>query len=310
MQLPGSAISNPDSSGGGGLTPTQQGDAWRGQWGYRIKAATSVRIDLETVGPNSVVGGTVIPAGITTFWDISAMNIMGSTGADSGNPIVGSDLYYVYWCEDGPFSPGLGFSLSAPQLIAGQLLLGNATDPTQFLFLGWIQTDTGSPSVTDSLQRRHIVNWWHRRPTPIAVVPNYVNNNAATTYSRTAGNWTTMTATAADSQISFVANGEDAVILNGSWACFQDTVQPVFGGIGRTTTSPLQTATIPPEALGGTFASCACAYTFTPAAPAALETVSLLCYTSAVAIAFVADWARTGAGADPPATSLRGIIQA
>jgi hypothetical protein len=303
VNLPSSQIQNPDASGGG-VTP---GQALAGQWGYRIRldggATLSSVISLETVGPNSVVNGTVIAPGNAGTWDTATQNLMDANGADTGNPIIGPAFLYVYWCNVGAFSPGLGFSATAPALVNGQwILAGGGPD---FLFLGWVQVDA-SEQVSDTVKNREIANFYNRRIAPLAVTPGYVNNAAATTYFRTGANWTTMTATAADSQVTFIGNGESAVWLEGHWTCLQDLAQNAFGGVGLTATTPLQVATIPSSnALAQQFASAACSYSYVPAANA-LATASLLCYTNNIAIIWVADFARTGAAADPPATSMRG----
>jgi len=280
------------------------------EWGYRFKlqAASTSKIDLDPIGPNSVAGGVVIAPGLTSTFDTATQNAMAGTGLSTGALVSASanTVFAVYWCSAGDFSGGLGFSTTMPTLQAGILSLGAGAIPIKCRFLGWIRTGAAG-ALVDDLQNRQVVNFLNRRPTALYLNPGYVNDNAVTTYNRNSATWTTLGATAANSQCTFIGNGVDAAVFTFNAMIEGAPAGTVKFGIGLSTTQPLAEGSF--SANAGNRPSSACTYVFLPAANV-LHTPQMLTQNSVNNATYVADTARDGAAADVPATLMVGVIQA
>ncbi len=298
-------MQNPDAAASSGVTQAQ---AWDGEWGYRFKRASANTIDLEEVGPASAFDTFVIANGITTAWDISTQNAMTNAGASTGATVASSvsTIFGVYWCQAGAFSGGVGFSTSAPVRVDGSYRLNSSGDGLSCLFLGWIRTSAAG-ALVDTVQDRHVVNYWNRRQATLELCPGYTNDNAVTTYTKASATWTTIGASAAASAVSFLANGEDAYDVFATFVTQSSAVNPDKFGLGISTTQPVVTCSA--SANAGNFRSASCRQVAAPSN--GLVTVSMLTVQQGGSTAtFVADFARDGAASDPPATYIRGLVWA
>lgn len=294
---------NPSSS-----STTTVSNPTAASWGYRftLQGASQSKIDLVPVGPDSVAGGVIIPPGLTTTFDTAVQNAMAGTGLSTGATVSASfnTIFAVYWCSAGDFSGGLGFSTTMPTLQNGILSLGAGAIPILCRFLGWIRTGAAG-GLVDSLQNRQVVNYLNRRRTPLYINPGYVDDNTVTTYTRNSATWTSMRATAAESQCTFIGNGEDAALFTLNAMIDGAPTATVKFGIGLSTTQPLSIGSF--SANAGNRPSSSCTYTFAPAS-GTLYTPQMLTVNSVNNATYVADTARDGAAADAPATLLAGTI--
>lgn len=304
MQIAQSQIYNPQEASSSSLSGPNAAD-----WGYRIKLGdTAKKVDLDCVGPNSVAGGVVVAAGLSTTFNISTQDAMDANGLTTGAAIDASTstIFAVYWCSAGDFSGGLGFSTTMPTRINGVYVLGAGAVPSLCRFIGWVRVNSAG-NLTDSLQDRQIVNYYNRRVTPLYINPGYANDNAVTTYTRNSATWTTMRATAAESQCTFIGNGEDAASFTLNAMIEGAPTATVKFGIGLSTTQPVAIGSF--SANAGNRPSSACTYTFLPTS-GTLFTPQMLTVNSVNNATYVADTARDGAAADAPATLLGGWILA
>jgi imidazolonepropionase-like amidohydrolase len=167
-----------------------------------------------------------------------------------------------------------------------------------------MRTDAAG-DLTDTLQNRQVVNYWNRRRTPLYINPGYSDDNVVTTYTRNSATWTTMRATPAESQCTFIGNGEDAALFTINAMIDGAPTATVKFGIGLSTTQPLAIGSF--SANAGNRPSSSCSYTWLPVA-ATLYTPQMLTVNSVNNATYVADTARDGAAADAPATMLVGTI--
>jgi hypothetical protein len=297
-------VQNPPASAAAGVTLAE---AREGLWGYRFSRQSANVLQADTVGPVSAFNGNVVQPGLVVSSDISTQDAMGNDALTTGATVASSasTTFAVYWCAAGDFAGGFGFSTAAPVIVDGLPLLNSAGDGLNCLFLGWIRTSAAG-ALVDTVQDRLVVNYWNRRRTTLELCPNYTNDNAQTTYTRNSATWTTLTAAAASSQVSFIGNGEDAAEAVGTFVMtgLPAAVTPV--GVGLSTTQPAGTGLIPANA---TNATVTVPIRWTPSS-GALQTVYLLMANNTATCTFVADLARLGAAADPIATCLRGSIWA
>lgn len=308
MAQRGAQIVNRSPGGTPGITLAQ---ALNGQWGYRIKLGdTAKKVAMDPVGPNCVVNGVVVPGGVTPqVFNISTQDAMDANGLSTGAKIdvSTSTVFYVYYCVAGDFASALGFSTTGPARNSeGVYYLNGAGFAPSCLFIGWIYVDA-SGNLLDSLQNRHIVNYYNRRRTPLYINPGYVNDNAVTSYTRNSATWTTIRATAAEAQCSFVGNGEDAAEFTMNAFLTGAPAGAVGFGIGLSTTQPVVSGSF--SANAGNNPSSAVSYRWLPAA-GSLIVPQMLTVNSVNNATYVADSGRNGAAADVAGTLLVGSILA
>lgn len=310
VNVGGARIFNPDAAAAPPVVPTAL-EYLYGQWGYRFKlGASATKLDLDPVGPNSIATGTTtqVAAGLTTTFDIAGIDAMNAAGNSTGARVNASlnTIFNVYWATNGTFAGGLAFSTTAPTKAA----LGNGlySMPTLgFLFLGWIRTD-GSGNLVDTVKDRHIVNYWNRRQRTLELCPNYTDDNTVTTYTRASATWTTLTATAATSQVSFIGNDEALYDVSAVFATQSSAVNPDKFGVGQSTTAPRVTCSA--SANAGNYRTGSCRDVGIPTF-GALTTLSMLTVQEGGSTCtFVADFGRAGAATDPVGTHLRGYVWA
>jgi len=304
-EIAGCQLNNPDPAAAAGVTLAEARD---GLWGYRFSRQSANVLQADTVGPVSAFNGNVVLPGLVESADISTQNAMNNAAASTGATVASSvsTIFGVYWCAAGVFAGGFGFSTAAPVIVDGLPLLNSSGDGLNCLFLGWIRTSAAG-ALVDTVQDRHVVNWWNRRRTFLYVNPGYVNDNAQTTYSRTLNVWGAVGVTAGASTVSFIGTGLDSAEFRAHLMLTGAPVAYTGFGIGLSTTQPEAVASIPANAPNN--GSCAVSYQYIPTS-GALASVTALLHTNNNATAVVADVARTGAAADPPATAMWGSIWA
>lgn len=294
-------------------TPYTDAQAWEGQWGLRFRRVGARIFGFQQVGPHLVPGtaesGAFALPGSSTLAgliDLDAQNAMDAAGLSTGAAISASPstTYHVYYCRDGDFAGGAGFSTTAPALVGGMYLLGSAGVPARCFFLGWVRLDSGA-NMQDNAAQRLTVNYYNRRWKTALLRPGYNDNNAATTFSANLAAWGRLNGGTGDT-FEYVANGEDRYVFQArvTLGGAAPATGPQFGLGDNSNTEPTVVCTIP--ALDPAGASTGCGLDLAPAA--GYRTVALLGMTNGLATTIQADLARNGAAADPAATWMIGAV--
>jgi len=279
-----------------------------GLGGARLEQNAGLGLFLAAVaGPGIAVGGDYIPAS-TTPQLLATDNLIDATGADAGAAMAASTLYYIYLSSAAAtFSPSrLRGSLTAPTRVGGIYALGAAGNAANWLLVGWARTTAGI-GFQDDPTYRGVVSYYNRQRRSLFVCPQYVDDDAQTTYGLTSAVWALIDAAA---QVSCIYNGEDAIELSAHVTKSAGAIAAQFG-IGRTVTDPDVAAAFP-SALTNATITAALQYGGTAdprlGTTPQFVTFAFLGFTTAVLVTLVADQARNGAAADPPGTWLAGSV--
>ena len=271
----------------------------------RISATSATNLRLSQQGGGTVtVNGQSVTVSLAGIDCATTDNRITSTGADAGAALTTSTLYYVYVsnASASPFPSDLRCSTSGPGLVDGAYYLNTSGNGLHWRFVGWIYTNA-STQLEDNETNRRVINYYNRRPLTVRLTPGYNNNNAQTTYTTTSTTFVTANG-GTGSQGSYIANGEDAVVVHVSALMQSSTTANVISGIGDNTT----TSAVVQALHNGTGATQpACTYSSTPAS--GYRTVNLLIRVSSGTGTFYADDARGGSTTDPSMTSLVAVIQ-
>jgi hypothetical protein len=285
------------------------GDAYAGQWGFRLGRDSATSVRLDPVGPTTGVFGTYIPPDtVMPVIDLSTYHAMDLDGLNTGATVfsLGAGVVYVYWCNGGDFAGALGFSATSPSQYLGEYVLGAGTAITKScLFIGMVYND-GTNAVIDLENKRYVWNFYNRHALPIAARPGYNDNNAATTFSRTLNAWGTLNAGTNDAAKFLSWDDSAGVLMIARFTLGAAAPAAVVqcGISAGSTTSPGAAGSFANAAASGTTLTVPYAYGVSKG----LNTAQLLCYTANLATTFQADQARNGATADPCMTCLEGIV--
>lgn len=99
---------------------------------------------------------------------------------------VANTLYYAYVSASGELALSSNAPIYTPQAV--NQYLSDVGLGLQWRFVGFVRTGAG-PTFEDSPTRRCIINWHNRIKRPIFYCPNYVDDNAVTTYDVTSATW-------------------------------------------------------------------------------------------------------------------------
>jgi hypothetical protein len=311
------------NSGGWVYNPLDEATARQGIVGGRIKSIglSPVGLEVEVATGNvievsgelvSIADGSGTP--LLTFDPLTQHTIL-ATGLDS--TVLPSDLtlYHVYLSNSSAsYAPSsLRLSLVAPTYLSGSPYLGTTGNAANWRYLGSVyQSSAGF--YADTTSQRDVANLYNGVAKPLRACPGYTDDNAQTTYSLTKASWATMNA-GADDFVTFVDLGEVALAIPhpSPYFTLSVTCSLVGAGVARfglaidSTVDPLATCTLP-AAGANVSTSCGLSYDVAAVTVPARRQVNMIAMTSNVATAIVADLARTGAAADPPATQLTGFV--
>lgn len=275
-------------------------------------SATAVRLqrytgNIVTVGSENVTLGSGKVLNNTD-------NLITALGADAGSAMAASTFYYLYLSNSSAsFAPSsLRASINGPTSLNGTLYLGTSGNAANWRFIGWVFTNA-STQFEDSPTNRLVVNYYNRVKKSLFANPGYVDDNADTTYALVSAVWAALNG-GTGSQVSFIANGEDAVSLG-----YVATVDIDFGasfapvayiGIGvDTTTDPVNASRIAnnDSSIAQTHVlSETAAYDFVSPGYHTADILGVMEGDSTVLV--YADFKRLGASADPSATRLEGSV--
>jgi hypothetical protein len=189
---------------------------------------------LQYNGNKVVVSGVtvVIPGGGVGLQRNVGDNLINGAGADAGSPGAASTLYYVYVSNSkSPFSPSsIRLSATAPQAVSGVLYLGAAGNALNWRFVGWVRTNA-TPQFESSDANRWIVNWYNRLSLSIMANPAYNDGAGEVTYALNTNPFVELNG-GVGSRVNFIANGEDAVDLEGIYVLQSVSGTTAFLGLG------------------------------------------------------------------------------
>lgn len=279
-------------------------DAFADAFPFRIVCSAVDTIGLARYGGswagNQTSGASQLATPLPVL--LNTDNTIDATGADTTAAPASGTLHYCYLSSGNAsaFPNDLRLSETAPSLVSGVYYLGTSGNALEWRFVGWVYVD-GSGEFQDSVTARHTINYYNRRALPLLTCPAFVDDNAQTTYGVNLATFTSINGGTGDS-VTFVSNGEDPVVLYVQAACSAASGTTAFVGPGfDSTTQPEVVAAF--RGTGSTATAVA-----SKVLTAGFRTGYLLCCTQTTAYTMIADTARFGAAADPPATFLAGWV--
>jgi len=275
----------------------------RGTFQARLQLDSATQISLQRYAGNWIeVDGKAVDVGSSGFAVTTTDGILTSAGGVSSTAPSTSTLYYVYVNET-----QIRLCATGPSLVAGVYYLGSTPLQKTWRYCGAAYVD-GSKNFNDSNAARDLANYYNRLRKPLFTCPDYVDDNIATTYTENTAIWTKANA-GVGSDVTFVANGEDAVYLEihlrgtlsvaGQYGCAVsiDGVADIDGAAESNVLSANERDHL----------SCSRLYNPTTAG---FHTASLCIVVSAGNLTVWADDTRRGAAADPAQTYMTGHIMA
>jgi hypothetical protein len=279
-------------------------EARRGLAGGRL-ALSGADVAYETdVGTQIEINGEMVLCSSVNVCLVTDETIDGN-GDMSGLVPAGVTRHYAYVSNSRATSNALcvRLSLVAPTTYREFLYLGASGNAANWRFVGWVGT-TSAPAFQDSESGRLVVNYYNRRTLSLRSQIGYNDNNAQTTFALNSATWTPLNG-GTGASIQFVGNGEDAAVFGLDVSC--STVGAAVCGFGvsiDSSTAPNLAGILPAAAANS---SVSVSLARTPSA--GFRTLYALGMSGGVATTVIADMARNGAAADPPACVLWGAIQ-
>lgn len=267
----------------------------------RLQVDSTTTISLQRYDGNWVeVDGEAVSLGSSGYGLTTSTGLLAATGYLTATAPSASTLYYVYLGYG-----QLRLSATAPSKQKGIYYLGSNPAGMKWRFCGWAYTNS-STQFTDGITARHVINYYNRIHKRLFLCPNYADGNTETTYTMNSSTWVKVTGDA-NSDVSFVTNGEDIVHLsvtlegkissNGNFGpgIGIDGITDVrMSGDVTTTTNTVVHVTMP--------------YAYQAGTTAGRHTASIVARNSAGTLTIYADDERHGASADPACTYLDGWI--
>jgi hypothetical protein len=275
----------------------------------RLNTANGVSNTLtlgQYIGNKVVVSGLTVPIPSAGLTRNIADNLINASGADAGAPPAASTLYYVYISNSrATFSPSsIRLSAQAPTLVNGVKYLGNSGNALNWRFVGWVRPNA-TPQFESSLKNRLIVNYYNRIVLDLFSCPNYVNDNAATTYVFSGTSYAPING-GVDDTLSFISNGEDSVDVD--YSC--TNVTSILGVGGRSGIGVDSTTTAKVAQLHRSSADTETMLSMQEILPEGLRSLVMLfvCPTGGTSATIFADDMRNGSTADPAVTYISAAI--
>lgn len=259
----------------------------------------------------------------TTRFDTD--NTIDVDGNDTTTLPAINTLYYVYCsnvaANDVYAGQSLRLSTSAPTLTSGAQwpacpYLNNTGNGKNWRYVGvvyLVDDGGGNPTTADTPAQRLVANHYNRRPRPLFACAGYADANSQTTYSFNSATWAQINAAA---KVQFLvsqpktdatfASGTDFAHVVGNFVVSATPAAVTQWGLGLdSTTDPSASASIAASAANS---SVSVALDMTTGIDRAGVTTVYQLGMSNGASTVVADQARNGAAADPPATYLTGWV--
>lgn len=272
----------------------------------------------NTLTLKQYAGNKVVVAGLSVSVPSGGLtrlvgdNLITAAGADSGAPGVASTLYYVYISNArAAFSPSsIRLSVTPPSIVNGVKYLGGSGAALNWRFVGWVKLNA-TPQFESSKTSRFIMNYYNRLALAMYVNPGYVNDNAQTSYAAVSASYVTLASIVGSgtSKLSFISNGEDAVVYDADYLLLVGPTVLSLGFFGIGEDSQTQ-----PAAAGLVQVNAASANLVMPVGKATLfsegaHTLDMLIALNFGNVSFIADIGRpAGEAADSPGTELSAII--
>ncbi len=177
----------------------------------RIQRDSATQISLQRYSGDTIeVNGLNVSMGSSGLvFNATTTNTLNADGTDSGSKVVASTLYCVYVSNTSAlaFPSSLSLSTQAYVSVNGVRYLGSSGNALNWRFIGWVRTN-GSTQFQDTPGKRFIVNYYNKRL--LALYQDSLETTGTWTYSGTS--WRQANANA-NNQVEFIANGEDACLL-------------------------------------------------------------------------------------------------
>ena len=253
----------------------------------------------------------------TTGWQLNnSDNLIDADGLDTGSPVSGSGIKYVYLSNAlASYLPeSLALSEQAPNdsVTSGQPYLGTSGNAANWRLIAvvyMVDDGIGNYVFRDSETQRLVSHVENRIPRSLRGLPGYVNDNAQTAVVVANAAFAALSAASPPpGRVEFVQGygPATAVLLSLDVAVVAGTAGAVSQwGIGvDSTTDPAVAAQVAAAAAN---VAASCSYAFEPLT--GYHYALPLAQTGAGAT-FAADTGRHGAAADVPATVLSGVVLA
>lgn len=221
----------------------------------RLQRDSATQLSIQNYKGTVVeVNAERVAVGSAGFTLLNTANLISAAGADSGGAPAINTLYYCYVSNSqASFAPlGIRMSATAPSLFNGVKYLAAAGNGANWRFVGWVRTisNAGTVNFADTAGggltagQRLVVNYYNRLVGQINIIcPNYVDDNAFTSYTLVTGAAANWAAVSGNVQSSFISNGEDSVDI-AVLALFACPVN-AFVGVGLdSTTDPTITVNV------------------------------------------------------------------
>lgn len=291
------------------VTGSGPSDWYLGQIPFQLRFQSATELRAYQLGANFVNGGPTSPA-FVNFAEYYSVSNTANLCDDQGNAAPGtpsaSTLYYAYLVGIGDLAGTLALSQIAPTSNNGVLVLKSSTpEGCASAFVGLVYMNSAGEFQDDD-GFRGVASYYYRRAKRLQLRPGYTNNNAQTnlaafnsaTFARVNGG-TGDTGT-------YLSFGEDAAHFVATFCSNAALTAQLLVGIGDSSnTTPAAVACIGNAAVAG---SSACVSYVAAPSSMSVQTVTMLAMSNGANVTFVADYARTGAAADPAATQLSGVV--
>lgn len=273
-----------------------------GTFGGRLQRDSATQVSVQRyTGDWIEVDGVPMSIGSSGLVITTSDGLLVSTGSVSTTTPSSSTLYYVYVGSTDGLTPQIRLCATAPSMHRGSYHLGTDALTSRWRFVGWVRTN-GSTQFVDTTTDRLVVNYYNRERKSLYVVPGYVDDNAATTYTTTSTTWTAANG-GTGATASYIANGEDAIHVTAFSSCANSGANGTGIGIGDNSAT---SAAVTSGDVGTTVRSQSCSYSTIPAT--GYRTLVLLVVVTAGTGTFYADNARLGSTADPVLTGLYTMV--
>jgi hypothetical protein len=272
----------------------------KGSFQGRLQRDSATQISLQRYTGNYVeVDGESIPIGSLGMTRTNADGLLTQQGSISTTAPSANTLYCIYIGYD-----QIRLCATAPSYLDGVYYLGDDLEERKWRFCGWVFTN-GSTQFTDDETAREVINYYNRHRLRLYTCPDYLDDNAATTYTETSTSWTAVNA-ASGSDVTYIANAEDDVVLYSHMHAAVDAAATYGLGIGID--GPGQVETSSQVVVGAADDQTFAVTQIHNPTTAGRHTASMLARTSAGNVTVYADAVRNGATADPAESYLVGHV--
>lgn len=272
------------------------------------------KLDLLVLGPGIQVSGDNYVYGNINPLDLTVDNVMLADGTDSGVLAAGEVFYWVYLGSKaaGAYAAKLALCETPPSRDTDGILYLPGSTEHRYVGAVWCTNAGGGvANFADSPSERYVSNYYNRRRKSLFMCPGYADNNANTTLAVfNSATYAALLGGAGDF-VGYIDNEEDAVELSAVFTTNGALTGALRAGISVTgvTFDPIGVASLPNLTLA--LSSCAVSVSVPPGTGVVGRSLAyLVAESSGTNVTFLADYARTGAAADPPATFIAGSVLA